>query len=98
MRHEIPELHLLGIQTYRRAAVAQCSGNPGWRVPDSKPDSIEDPLCTWACCTLNNTWGVKCPPVGVVWTFGEEGCHLRCRPLHLTAVQNDKVVPKTALV
>ncbi|GBN08687.1 hypothetical protein AVEN_203079-1, partial [Araneus ventricosus] len=29
----------------------------------------------------------KRPPVGVAWKFGE-GCQLRCRPRHLTVVQN----------
>ncbi|GBM45016.1 hypothetical protein AVEN_98869-1 [Araneus ventricosus] len=27
-------------------------------------------------------------PVGVAWKFGEGGCQLRCRPRHLTEVQN----------
>ncbi|GBL80318.1 hypothetical protein AVEN_90487-1 [Araneus ventricosus] len=40
---------------------------------------------------------VKRPQVGVTWKFGE-GCQLRCRPRHLTAVQNYEVRPKIALV
>ncbi|GBM26083.1 hypothetical protein AVEN_12844-1 [Araneus ventricosus] len=39
----------------------------------------------------------KCPPVGIVRKFGE-GSQLRCRPRHLTAIQNYKVRPKIALV
>ncbi|GBN93017.1 hypothetical protein AVEN_141470-1 [Araneus ventricosus] len=32
------------------------------------------------------------------WPGLEKGCQLRCRPRHLTAVQNDDVLPKIALV
>ncbi|GBM45924.1 hypothetical protein AVEN_206466-1 [Araneus ventricosus] len=30
------------------------SGKVSASIPDSKSDSTEDPLCMWACCTLNN--------------------------------------------
>ncbi|GFX56408.1 hypothetical protein TNCV_2243401 [Trichonephila clavipes] len=33
---------------------------------------------------------LKCPPVGVVEKLGE-GYQLRCRPRHLTMVQNNEV-------
>ncbi|GBL87641.1 hypothetical protein AVEN_165239-1 [Araneus ventricosus] len=39
----------------------------------------------------------KRPPTGVVGSL-ERGCQLRCRSRHLTAVQNDEVRPKIALV
>ncbi|GBO24333.1 hypothetical protein AVEN_75119-1 [Araneus ventricosus] len=35
----------------------------------------------------------KRPPVGVAWKFGD-GYQLRCRPRHLTKVQNYEVRPK----
>ncbi|GBM18522.1 hypothetical protein AVEN_252299-1 [Araneus ventricosus] len=65
------------------------------RIPCSKPDTTKDPLRMWACHTLNHAQGVKRPPVGMVWKFGE-GFRLRCRPPHLTAVQNYKVRPKNS--
>ncbi|GBM90573.1 hypothetical protein AVEN_153978-1 [Araneus ventricosus] len=51
-----------------------------------------------ACCTLNHNVVAKCPPVGVVWKFGEGVCQLRCHPYHMTVVQNYEVRPKIALV
>ncbi|GBL94220.1 hypothetical protein AVEN_163535-2-1, partial [Araneus ventricosus] len=41
--------------------------------------------------------GAKSPSTGVVRKFGE-GCQLWCPLHHLTAVQNDEVRPKIALV
>ncbi|GBL87375.1 hypothetical protein AVEN_118328-1 [Araneus ventricosus] len=38
------------------------------------------------------------PPAAVVRKLGEGGGQLRCRPRHLTDVQNDEVHPKIALV
>ncbi|GBN05912.1 Voltage-dependent calcium channel type A subunit alpha-1 [Araneus ventricosus] len=66
------------------------------RVPCSKPDSAEELPCKQAWCMLN--------PLGpnvlaLVWCGSlERGCQLRCRPRHLTAVQNHEVRPKIALV
>ncbi|GBL93949.1 hypothetical protein AVEN_76680-1 [Araneus ventricosus] len=70
----------------------------GRRVPDLKLDSTEDPPCMWACCRLNNTQSAKRPPAVVERKFWRGGCQLRCRPNHLTAVQNVEVCPKIVLV
>ncbi|GBM42452.1 hypothetical protein AVEN_139887-1 [Araneus ventricosus] len=51
----------------------------------------------WICCMLHHMHWVKRPPIGVAWKFGE-GCELRCRPRHLTVVQNYEVREKIALV
>ncbi|GBL81108.1 hypothetical protein AVEN_83173-1 [Araneus ventricosus] len=69
----------------------------GRRVPESKPGSTKDPTSMWACCMLNHTQGSKRPPAGVVRKSGER-VQIRCRPHHLTAVQNYEVHPKTARV
>ncbi|GBN26963.1 hypothetical protein AVEN_155133-1 [Araneus ventricosus] len=42
------------------------------RVAGSKPESIKTPSRMWAWRTLNLMSRVKCPPIGVVWKFGEE--------------------------
>ncbi|GBN26881.1 hypothetical protein AVEN_62795-1 [Araneus ventricosus] len=44
----------------------------GRRVPGSKPDSTEGPLCVWACFVLNNTPWVKRLPACEVRKFGGE--------------------------
>ncbi|GBL96912.1 hypothetical protein AVEN_182501-1 [Araneus ventricosus] len=67
----------------------------GLRVPDSKSSYTKDPPCM---LQVKSYLVAKRPPVGVVWKFGEEGCQLRCRPRHLTAVRNYEVCPKIALV
>ncbi|GBN29415.1 hypothetical protein AVEN_246804-1 [Araneus ventricosus] len=41
------------------------------RIPDSKPDSTEDPPCMRALCTLNLTLRVKLPPAVLVRNFGK---------------------------
>ncbi|GBN01222.1 hypothetical protein AVEN_254361-1 [Araneus ventricosus] len=38
----------------------------------SKPDSSEDHLCMWTCCTLPHTQWAKRPPSDVVSNFGEK--------------------------
>ncbi|GBN38610.1 hypothetical protein AVEN_39522-1 [Araneus ventricosus] len=64
----------------------------GRRVPDSRLDSTEEPPSKRIWCTLN--------PSGpndfrLVWLGSlERGCQLRCRPRHLTAVQNTRSVLK----
>ncbi|GBM53949.1 hypothetical protein AVEN_79921-1 [Araneus ventricosus] len=63
----------------------------GWRTPSSK--STEDPPCMRACCTLNNTWESNVLPL--VWCGAE--CQIRCRPRHLTEVQNYEVRPKIVI-
>ncbi|GBN15628.1 hypothetical protein AVEN_51242-1 [Araneus ventricosus] len=69
----------------------------GRRVPGSKLDSTEDPPCIWACCTLNLTLWPNVLPL--VWCGSlERGCKVRCRPRHLTWVQNDEVLPKIVLL
>ncbi|GBM18182.1 hypothetical protein AVEN_151722-1 [Araneus ventricosus] len=45
------------------------SGLRGRRAPGSKPDSIEDPPCIWAWCTLNPTPWVNRPPTGMVQKY-----------------------------
>ncbi|GBN12950.1 hypothetical protein AVEN_142021-1 [Araneus ventricosus] len=48
---------------------------------------------------IHHVWGLhaksyvvaKHPPVGMAKEFGEGRCQLRCRPRHLTAVQNYEV-------
>ncbi|GBN61335.1 hypothetical protein AVEN_249648-1, partial [Araneus ventricosus] len=40
----------------------------GWRAPDSKPNSPEDPPCVWP---IARHAVAKCPPAGVVWKLGE---------------------------
>ncbi|GFV71102.1 hypothetical protein TNCV_698931 [Trichonephila clavipes] len=54
-----------------------------------QPSTSEDPPCRGGRCTLN-TSRLKRPPVAVVWKSREE-CQLRCRPRHLTMVQNTEV-------
>ncbi|GBN87709.1 hypothetical protein AVEN_131809-1 [Araneus ventricosus] len=69
----------------------------GRRAPGSRPDSTEDPPCMGPVArqivrsgqTSSRWCGVE------VW---RGGCQLRCRPRHLTAVQNYEVRPKIALV
>ncbi|GBO38807.1 hypothetical protein AVEN_223056-1 [Araneus ventricosus] len=63
------------------------------RAPGSKPDSTEDSQLMRACCTLSHTYWVKHSPSGVVQKIREEEL-LKCRPRHLTAVQNFEVRPK----
>ncbi|GBN29884.1 hypothetical protein AVEN_178989-1 [Araneus ventricosus] len=69
----------------------------GRRVPGSKPDSTEDPPCIGPVEREIIRRGPNVLPL--VW-FGslERGCQLRCRPRHLTEIQNDEVRPKIALV
>ncbi|GBM17722.1 hypothetical protein AVEN_56039-1 [Araneus ventricosus] len=38
--------------------------------PDRNPDSTEDQPCMWACCTLNQTQGAKCPFADVARKLG----------------------------
>ncbi|GBN32062.1 hypothetical protein AVEN_97333-1 [Araneus ventricosus] len=57
------------------------------RGPGSKPESAEDPPGVWVWFATNLTLRVKCPPAGIVWTFGEEYL-LRSSPRLLTTVQN----------
>ncbi|GFU20717.1 hypothetical protein TNCV_3176541 [Trichonephila clavipes] len=54
-----------------------------------KPSTAEDPPCRGGRCTLNVS-RVRRPPVGVV-KFEEGVGYLRCRPHHLTMVQNDEI-------
>ncbi|GBN64508.1 hypothetical protein AVEN_114426-1 [Araneus ventricosus] len=69
----------------------------GRRVPGPRPDSTEDPPCMGPAArqiirsgqTSSRWCGVE------VW---RGGCQLRCRPRHLTEVQNYEVRPKIALV
>ncbi|GBM15670.1 hypothetical protein AVEN_262852-1 [Araneus ventricosus] len=56
----------------------------GLRAPGSKPDSPEDPPCL-----MSPRW---CDVEA--W----RGYQLRCRPCHLTTVQNDNVRPKNPRV
>ncbi|GBN42333.1 hypothetical protein AVEN_63132-1, partial [Araneus ventricosus] len=56
----------------------------GRRAPGSKPDSPEDPPCL-----MSPRWCDVEP-----W----RGYQLRCRPCHLTTVQNDNVRPKSPRV
>ncbi|GBM34356.1 hypothetical protein AVEN_211890-1 [Araneus ventricosus] len=56
----------------------------GWRAPGSKPDSPED-----LPCLMSPRW---CDVEA--W----RGYQLRCRPCHLTTVQNDNVCPKSSRV
>ncbi|GBO20905.1 hypothetical protein AVEN_193696-1 [Araneus ventricosus] len=66
------------------------------RFPGSKPLSTEDPSCTWVRCTLFKLGGQNGLPL-VLYGVKRE-CQLRCRPRHLTVVQNYEVRPKIALV
>ncbi|GBM17192.1 hypothetical protein AVEN_164873-1, partial [Araneus ventricosus] len=56
----------------------------GRRAPGSKPDSPEDPPCL-----MSPRWCDVEPC---------RGYQLRCRPCHLTTVQNDNVRPKSPRV
>ncbi|GBM06167.1 hypothetical protein AVEN_99512-1 [Araneus ventricosus] len=67
------------------------------RVPGCKPDSTEDPP-VWGLLQVKSCAEVKHPPVGVMSKLGKCGAKLRCRPRHLTAVQNYEVRSKIALV
>ncbi|GBO22529.1 hypothetical protein AVEN_73898-1 [Araneus ventricosus] len=51
------------------------------------------PLKTWSWCALNLISWFTRPPAGVVWKIGD-GASPRCRPRHLTAVQNYEIHPK----
>ncbi|GFW97783.1 hypothetical protein TNCV_1425461 [Trichonephila clavipes] len=53
-----------------------------------EPSAADDPLCRWSQFTFQSR--LKCPPIGVVWKFGE-GLQLECHPRHLTGVQNYEV-------
>ncbi|GBM94100.1 hypothetical protein AVEN_141426-1 [Araneus ventricosus] len=67
------------------------------RVAGSTPDSTEDPSCIGpiACKIIRRTPNV----LPLVWCgILKRGCHLRCRPVHLTEVQNYKVCHNIALV
>ncbi|GBM92883.1 hypothetical protein AVEN_205215-1 [Araneus ventricosus] len=65
------------------------------RAPGSKPDSTEDPPYMGPT-TRQIILSVQTP---FRWCGAEVWrCQLRCRPRHLTAVQNDEVRPKIALV
>ncbi|GBL94156.1 hypothetical protein AVEN_163487-1 [Araneus ventricosus] len=67
----------------------------GRRVPGSKPDSNDDPPCMGhverQIILSSQTSARWCGSL-------EGGRQLRCRPRHLTAVQNYEVCPKIALV
>ncbi|GBO46702.1 hypothetical protein AVEN_95959-1 [Araneus ventricosus] len=69
----------------------------GRRVPDTKPDSTEDPLCIGPVARQI----IRSGQTSSRWC-GVEACsggyQLRCRPRHLTAVQNYEVRPKIAFV
>ncbi|GBM90895.1 hypothetical protein AVEN_155328-1 [Araneus ventricosus] len=66
------------------------------RAPGLKPDSTEEQPCIWTCFALNYTKWIKRPPAGVeIW---RGVCQLRCRPRHLTAIQNDEVRSKITLI
>ncbi|GBN37822.1 hypothetical protein AVEN_228008-1 [Araneus ventricosus] len=60
----------------------------GRKVPGSTPDSTENSLRIWCCCTLNLTWWIKSPPVCVEQNLEDWGRQLRCRPRHLTKVED----------
>ncbi|GBM47105.1 hypothetical protein AVEN_24237-1 [Araneus ventricosus] len=66
-------------------------------VPGLRPDSTEDPSCIGPVARYIIRKGSNVQPL--LW-FGnlERGCHLRCRPHDLTAVQYEEVHPKMALV
>ncbi|GBM03932.1 hypothetical protein AVEN_185425-1 [Araneus ventricosus] len=49
-----------------------------------------------ACCALIHMQWVKRPATGVVPKFEEGTCQLRCRPRHLTAVQNYNLHPENS--
>ncbi|GBN90589.1 hypothetical protein AVEN_180277-1 [Araneus ventricosus] len=68
----------------------------GERIPGSKPDSTEEPQCKRVWLKLNPSGPNVLP---LVWCGSlERGCKLRCRPRHLTTVQNYEVCPKIPLV
>ncbi|GBL96749.1 hypothetical protein AVEN_111878-1 [Araneus ventricosus] len=64
----------------------------GWRVIDSKPDSIEEPLCKRVWCTLIPSE----PNVLSMVRCGSRKRGYRLR--HLTTVQNRNVRPNISLV
>ncbi|GBL74700.1 hypothetical protein AVEN_243582-1 [Araneus ventricosus] len=69
----------------------------GWSIPGSKPDSTEQPPCTGPLARqiIRRESNV----LSLVWCGSlERWCQLRCRPRHLTVVQNYDVRPKIALV
>ncbi|GBN40132.1 hypothetical protein AVEN_251699-1 [Araneus ventricosus] len=66
----------------------------GRRFPGLKPDSTEEPPCNRFWCTSNPSGQMSSCWCGSL----ERGSQLRCRPLHLTAVQNYEVRSKIALV
>ncbi|GBL57887.1 hypothetical protein AVEN_160927-1 [Araneus ventricosus] len=65
----------------------------GRRVPSSKPDSAEGPPCLWAWCTLNLSRRLNALPLAGAAAW-KDGCKIRCRPSHLTVVQNYEFRPK----
>ncbi|GBM33432.1 hypothetical protein AVEN_207532-1, partial [Araneus ventricosus] len=68
------------------------------KVPGFKPDSTEDLLCLWVCCTLNLLLRVKRPLAVVVQKFGQGVLFLVIRPRGLTLIQNYQVCPQTGHV
>ncbi|GFW32922.1 hypothetical protein TNCV_1774871 [Trichonephila clavipes] len=51
--------------------------------------TVEHPPCRGGQCMPKMSRALlKSSPIGVMWKLGEEGCQLRCRPRHLTKVQN----------
>ncbi|GBN54118.1 hypothetical protein AVEN_78824-1 [Araneus ventricosus] len=67
------------------------------RVPSSKPDSTEDLSCIWSVPRYVIRRRSSILPL--VWCGSlERGCQPRCRPRHLTAVQNYDIRRKIALV
>ncbi|GBM28137.1 hypothetical protein AVEN_224194-1 [Araneus ventricosus] len=69
----------------------------GRRAPGSRPDSTEDPPCMGpAARYIIRSGQTSSRWCGVEVRRG--GCQLRCRPRHLTEVQNYEVRPKIALV
>ncbi|GBL88397.1 hypothetical protein AVEN_103046-1 [Araneus ventricosus] len=63
------------------------------RIPCSKPDCTQAHPYMWTWCVLSLMSRVKRPLLSV-----ERRCHVRRRLRHLTAVKNDEVRPKIALV
>ncbi|GBM63673.1 hypothetical protein AVEN_112837-1 [Araneus ventricosus] len=70
-------------------------GSGGFQVRNPIPPKIRR---VWGLLPLKSYVVPKRPPVGVVRKLGKGRCQLRRRPRHLTAVQNDAVRPKIALV
>ncbi|GFT03702.1 hypothetical protein TNCV_278641 [Trichonephila clavipes] len=54
-----------------------------------EPSTAEDPPCRAGRCSLNMS-RLKRLPIGLVWNLGE-GCQNRCRPRHLSMVQNYEI-------